>query len=376
MFVFFTLTCLNLSHAQTGTPTSPPNSAINQTLGSIQPTAPAPADPHAAIPNTPNPDQTLGTLKSSPGKYAEYQSICRTNDYDRIKYSPAELKKKRVDLLKQKIAASEKNSTKLSLRLVKEYVDQADMASAKTLIDLLKTKKLSPLDNGLLNAHLAIANNNLTLARNILTELLRDDANNSEVLLLLAEVYTNLANYYEAITIYEDLNKTLNNAYLVELCASTVLNSLNADGEKICLQAAKKFPENPTPHIYIGISYREREEHTKAIAAFKKALEIKPTEMAATCLAESYSIKEDQKNSVEQFKVALGINPNSLRALIGMAWSEIKLKNYPEALAAFKKACLVNGKYEIELRKAFKNLSADKITAAPLFIKAAESCNH
>lgn len=367
LLLLFSFFCLNLSQAQTdphsgaATPGGLP-STLSQILPSI-----APISQPVSLDASGKPIVTSG-------KYEEYQSICRVNEYDIVKYYSDDLKKRRIELLKQKISSNDENTIKLKLRLLKEYIDQDDKASAKSLINDLKKEKMSTYDNNILNALIDFSAKNHSSARMILNKLLSEDQNNIEALRFLAEIYVNIGNYYEASTIYEDLNKLTNNAYLIQLCESMVLNSANADAEKICQQATNKFPDSPFPLIYEGISHREREEHKKALSVFQKSIKIKPTEMGHVCLAEAHYMKGDFSAAVEQFKAASKINSKSVRAILGLAWTELKLKNNADALSSFKKACLINSKYESEVRKAAKNLAEDKISDAKLFIQAAERC--
>lgn len=365
IFVFF---CLNLSHAQTSPqfPAIPINPNIQ---GDTLPTTsanPATAQPVSL-------DSTGKPIKVA-GKYAEYQSMCRENEYDTTAYFSDELKKRRADLLKEKTAAAGEYSMKLKLRLLKEYIDQDEPKSAKALADSLKKQKLSSFENVILNALIAISVENYNYSVSILLRQLSEDNKNSEVLLLLAEVYKKLENYYEASTIYEDLNKTTGNSYLPQLCEAMVLNSVNAEAEKVCQLAIDKFPENPFPMIFKGISLREREDAKMALSSFKKSINIKPTEMGYLCLAEAFFMKDDLTSAIEQFKNASNISPNSVRAILGLAWALLKQKHYAESLQSFKKACALNGKYETEIRKAAKILLEDKISAAKLFVSAAEAC--
>ena len=354
--LLITFFCLNLSQAQTD-PHS--EAAAPGPLSQVLPSV-------SGIP-TAQPVSLDGSSKpAASGKYEEYQSICRLNEYDIIKYYPDDLKKRRVDLLKEKISTKSENTIKLKLRLLKEHIDQDDNTSARPLIDAL--------DNNILNALIVFSEKNYSSSRTILNKLLNENQNNIEVLRFLAEVYMKVGNYYEASTIYEDLNKLTSNSYLIQLCEHMVLNSANADAEDVCQLAANKFPDNPFPLIYAGVSYREREEHKKAMIAFRKAIKIKPTEMGYVCLAETHYMKGDFSTAIEQFKKASIINSASVRAILGLAWTQLKLKNNTDALDAFKKACYINGKYESEIRKAAKALTADKISDAKLFIQATEAC--
>ena len=190
----------------------------------------------------------------------------------------------------------------------------------------------------------------------------------------MAEAYAADNNFYEAGTIYEDLNKQHNGKYLVEQCEAMVSNSLNADGEKICVEAAAKFPENPFPFLYTGVTHRERENLATATSFFKKSMKIKPTEMGATCLAETFFIQKKFVEAADAFSQSLAVNPSSARATLGMAWSYLKSKNYDASLDAFRKACHLSTRYQSEIRKAFKFLSEEKIVSARKFLELAESC--
>lgn len=362
--LLITFFCLNLSQAQTDPHADHPMpNPLSQVLPTI---SGAPTTQPASLDNSGRPITS--------GKYEEYQSICRLNEYDTVKYYPNDLKKRRVDFLKEKISLKSENTIKLKLRLLKEYIDQDNRVSAKSLIDAFKNEKIPSFDSAILNALIVFSEKNYSSAITLLNKLLNENQKNVEVLHFLAEVYIKIENYYEASMIYEDLNKLTNNAYLIQLCENMILNSANADAEKICQQAANKFPDSPFPLVYEGISYREREEHKKAMLAFKKSISIKPTEMGHVCLAEGHYMKNDYAAAIEEFKKASTINSASIRAILGLAWTQLKLKNNTDALEAFKKACYINGKYESEIRKAAKALTVDKISDAKLFIQAAGTC--
>ncbi len=366
LFVFFRLI---LSHAQTNAtggsqfPAVPLNPGV---LGQTTPTIQS----NAAFGISR--DSTNANLNG--GKYQEYQSLCRLNEYDIVKFYNTEIKQKRIELLKEKIAGAGEDTTKLKFRLIKEYIDQDQPSAIKPIADTLKKQKLSDYENNFLNGLIFTAEKNYSAAISALNRALSENKSNVEALQLLGEIYMLVGNYYEAGTIYEDLNKISENAYLVQLCETTVLNSLNAEAEKICSQASTKFPDNPFPVIYKGISHREREEAKRALFAFQKAVGLKPTEMGYVCLAEAYFMKGSLTEAAENFKNGVDMVSRSVRAILGLAWTQLKLKNYSESVAAFKKACKINVKYEADLRKAVKVLVDEKSREIKLFTEAADSC--
>lgn len=358
--------CLNLSHGQNGAqfPAVPINpNVLNSTLPTVQ-----------ATPGSLASRDGTTTKNDSGGKYKEYQSLCRLNEYDTIKYYLPETKKRRVELLKEKIAGAGDDTVKLKFRLIKEYIDQDESALVKPVVESLKKEKLSVYDTAFLNSLVFLSERNYAAAIGLLNQMLIEDKKNIEVLQFLAEVYMLVENYYEAGTIYEDLNQITKNAYLVQLCETSVLNSLNAEAEKICTDASNKFPENPFPVIYKGISHREREESKRAIFAFQKSIGLKPTEMGYVCLAEAFFMKGSLDDAAENFQNGLNVVSKSIRAMLGLAWTQLKLRNYAGSIAAFKKACLVNSKYEAEIRKALRQLADEKSPQVKQFMSAAESC--
>ena len=212
-------------------------------------------------------------------------------------------------------------------------------------------------------------------ARESFMKVLETDPKNEFILTNLAEVFVKEFNFFEASAIYEDLNKYKKNNYLPELCETMVLNSLNADGEKICLQAARKFPDNPYPLIYAGITHRERETMPQASNFFKRSLNIRATEMGYACLAELSLLADKPEQAIEYFKLGLQQSPLSPRALLGLAWTEIKNRDFNGALETFKKACKVSPSYEVEVRKAYKKLSTEKVAGAEKFMQLAQNCS-
>lgn len=395
--------CLNLSQAQT-------EESVLKGIN-ILPPAPAPAPAPAAAPR-PAPTTTPGALGSSgagfgagngtnpqsglpdaavtgdsiltpnvsPGKFAEYQSICRTREYDKLKFQARDTYVAKTEELQQKAKALLEQKSGFDLtegfRLLLDLFSQDDLETFKQLHLHMKKQKLSQMDNETLNGLNGLAIKNLRLARESFLKALQTDDKNEFVLLALAEVYIKELNFYEAGAIYEDLNKIKKNAYLAELCETMVLNSLNADGEKTCLQAARKFPDNPYPLIFAGITHREREDMSKALSMFKRSLNIRPTEMGYACLAELSLIEDRSAEAIQYFKLGLERSPFSPRALLGLAWTEIKNRDYNAALETFKKACKTgNSSYETELRKAYKKLNDEKVAGAERFMQLAQNCN-
>lgn len=349
--------CLNLSHAQTPPPPaapgappaagSTPEGAANSLLGSV--------------------------TKVAPGKYEEYQSICRTNDYDTVSYLSAEIKKKRLDIIQKKFS-DPKDIIKLKIRLLKEYVEQKNKTEITNTYNDLKALKISDAENSFIDAMYFYNQKNYKKAKKNMLDLVAESPKNFEYQKFLAEVYKVEKIYYEATTIYEDLIKDSAEKPYALLCETLALNSIHVEADKICRKAFSENPKDPYPYLFLGVSKRENEEPKEALLLFKKSLDIKKTEMGYTCLAELYFIQNNLSESTKTFLKSVELAPYSVRAILGLAWSQLKEKNIPDALASFKKACQLDKKLQAESRKAFKYLLNYKSKDAIKFLDLAQQC--
>lgn len=393
LFIFISF-CLSLSHAQA------PESIL-QGVNILPPKpAPAAAPKPATTPSTGNTGAGFSTTSGSanplipdaavtsdsilapaisPGKFEEYQSICRTREFDKLKYQSKDSFKAKVT--ENKVRAqnyiAQKSNVNLTdgYQILQDLLAYDDLASFKDVIAFIRKQKLTQADTDTVTAFNGLSVKNMRTARESFMKVLETDPKNEFILTNLAEVFVKEFNFFEASAIYEDLNKYKKNNYLPELCETMVLNSLNADGEKICLQAARKFPDNPYPLIYAGITHRERETMPQASNFFKRSLNIRATEMGYACLAELSLLADKPEQAIEYFKLGLQQSPLSPRALLGLAWTEIKNRDFNGALETFKKACKVSPSYEVEVRKAYKKLSTEKVAGAEKFMQLAQNCS-
>ncbi|MBC7743419.1 MAG: tetratricopeptide repeat protein [Bdellovibrionaceae bacterium] len=330
--------------------------------------------PPVTTPTPTNTGDTLESPKAAPGKYEEYQSICRTNEYDHIFYFSEDLKNKRIKLLRDKISSG-KDVSKIKIRLLKEYVDQRKTPAFNELYSEVKNMKLTPYENSLVDAYDAYQQKKLKVARDILVKLIAPNIKNIESAKFLAEIYKEQGNFFEAAQIYYDLNKQQSGGFYDFLCEALILDSHHADGEKACQKAIKETPHNPYSVVFLGISYREKDMRVEAIEQFTNSLKVKETEMGLTCLAELYFIDNKFAAAVKYFEKSLALTPQSARALIGLGWAQLKDKNTKDALLTFKKVCHADRKNEVEIRKAYKYLMAQNSPEAKKFIDLIQTCN-
>lgn len=381
LLLIISLTCLNLSHAQDGVaPTIAPLPPIPQDLQNVTnsitplPSAPGSSPGSGAVPGTDPGTTTPKPAEPAPGKFAEFQSICRENSFDQVKDLPAELKQKRIDLLQKKMTSAPNEEIRYSLRLMRELIEQDEPMKAKEIADRLKEKKLDDFDAEYASAMSEYALKNLNSANKTLVKLAMEQPKNVELLTLLANVFRDLGNYYEASTIYEDLNKFTNNRYLVQLCELAVIDAFTAEAEGVCQKARTKFPNDPMPLVYLGVTYRERGNLKQAQKHFEDSLNIKKTEMAYSCLGEVMDMRKSTEKAAWFYRRAITLRPTSTRAHLGLAWLQIKEKEYARAHETFKEACKLDDKVSNEVRRAFKELSDKSIKEIRLFSELAESC--
>lgn len=316
----------------------------------------------------------LGGLKPSAGKYEEYQSICRDNDFDQVFYYDEALKKKRIALLESK-AQEPKAPSYVKFRLLKELFDQKKTKEFEKYYTDLKSEKLLDSDRKILEAYQLTAKGDYKKAEQMLVSLLSQETKNTEAMKQLAWIYKIDQNYFEASTLYDDLAKLTHQKYDEQLCQIFALDAQHAEAEQACQAARLEDKDNPYPLIFLGVSFREKLNHERALQLFQDSLKIKETEMAYSCLGEIFFIKNKYELSESYFKKGLQVNSLSHRALIGLGWTQIKNKKIEQALLTFKKACSLQPKAKSELKKVYKYLLDEKNNLSADFIKAAESCS-
>ena len=352
--------CLNLGNAQISVPAG----------SSTPPTAPtAVASPSAAaIPGV------LASINASPGKYDEYQSVCRFNEYDLPQFQDPQEQQKKLDELNDRIKSTLVN-TRLKIRLLKEYIDQNKYSEAEKYFQKLKEEKISDVDGKMADALFAVTRKDFKRAESLLAAVVLEEPKNKDALEYIAEIYKMDGNYFESASAYYDLAKLTKENYDLQLCEILTLDSQHSEADKVCKKAAQKYTNNPYPLIYLGVSQREKLNYGDAIQRLKDSLWRKQTEMGFTCLAEIFFIKENYANAVELFKRASKISPNSARAVHGLAWAQFKEKKLTESLETFKLACKKDRRVKAEIRKAFKILTDQKSNIAKQFADLAQNCS-
>lgn len=359
------LFCLNLSQAQTSVNGQTATTPLTTGAKSVIPVP-------AAV--TAKPGETPEKVDANAGKYEEFQSICRKNEYENAYYLSDEIKDKRIKLLQDKIASGN-DVNRMTIRLLKEYIDQKKVKLANDTYAVVKKLALTDADNNLVDGYIAFMQRKLKQSEVLIEKVVKLEPKNVEVAKFLAEVFSEQNNYFEAAQIFQDLNKQFGKGYYASLCEALILDSHHADGEKACSKALLEDSANPYPSIFLGISSREKENPDLAIMYFTDSLKAKKTEMGYTCLGEILSMENRFEAAIQNYQKSLEIAPKSTRALSGLAWAELKNKNMDKALLDFKKLCQTDRKLVYEMRKAYQALNAQNSVYAKKFAEEIQNCN-
>jgi len=326
--------------------------------------------PNPSVPTTPS--VTAPEAGINAPKYSEFQSACRTHDYDQVQYLPDSLKEKRIQFLQDKIK-KESESAKLKIRLLKEYVDQKKLKEAEQLLKEIRPLKISKSDSQYAEALYDFGKGDKKVPRDLLNKILENDPNNVDALKLLAEVYKADNNYFEYTSIYYDLSKITKENYDEQLCEALTLDAHYADAEKFCTRGASE-KKNPLFSIYLGIAARETQNFKEAQRQFTNSINIKETEMGYLCSGELYALQRKNTEAIDAFKKAIELSGQSTRAQLALAWVYFDDKNRTQALEAFKKACSTNKKVATEMRKAVKFLIDEKSDMVKAYVSQSEAC--
>ncbi len=290
------------------------------------------------------------------GKYTEYLSYCRSNNYDPgFEYSRYLSNDPVVNDIKSMIDA-------------KKYYD----AEKYVLANQTKLGDQNYYQSIILVYGLK---RNFVEAFKWIDRVNEERKNDFSIKRLSALVYELQNNFMEAKMMTHDLYKaTKNTVALEDLCRLNVLDSQHRDAEISCETAHRKLPNNFIVPIWLGISYREREMHKEAKAEFENSLIIQPSEFALTCLAEVEYLRKNKPAAIEFFNKALTHNPKSVRAQLGIAKLYFEQSNYEKALEHFVLSCNLGVKDRVDFRKAYKDLTIQKNPLAERYISAIQNC--
>lgn len=302
---------------------------------------------------------TTGTQQlpaTKAGKYSEYQSYCRSNNYDPgYEYSRYLSDDAVVKVIKKMIDEKKYYDAEKYILAHRQTLGEQNYYQSIILVYGLKR--------------------NFTEAFSWIDRIAVEHKNDFSLKRLAAVVYELQNNFMEAKIMIQDLYKsTKNTAVLEDLCRLNALDSQHRDAEISCDTARKKLPSNFLVPIWLGISYREREMFKEAKEEFENSLQIKTSEFALTCLAEIESLRKNKSEALNYFNKAVAFNPKSMRAQIGTAKLYFEQNKFEKALEHFILSCNVGSKDRTDFRKAYKELTIQKNPIAEKYITAIQNC--
>ena len=342
------------------TPTAPtiqiPPSA-NPTVNSLPVPQNITPNPGGAPGAVTGPTPTASTPKSvTEGKYAEYQSYCRSNTYD--------IENEFTQFL----------NSDTPLNPIKEQIERRQYYEAEKIA---RSSRLKIGEVNFLHSMILInaLKRNFKEAFNLIDTTGDELKNDLRIKRLTAVVYELQNNFLEAKLLLQDMYKsTKNSELLVDICRLNAVDSQHRDAEISCESAKRKLPDNFLPSMWLGISYRERLMFKEAKAEFENSLRIRKSEFGLTCMAEIESLTKNKGKSLEYFNKVIEFNPQSSRAHTGLATLYFELRNYDKALEHFKAMCHLGIKDKIQFRKAQKELTMQKSPLAEKYFQEIQKC--
>lgn len=348
--------------ASAGSSSAP--AALNSITNSVQPAVPG-ANP------TGNPAVPAASA-SAPGKYAEFQSICRTKDYETPAYYSEELKNLRLSMIKAKMK-DKPQLISLHLRLLQELIDQRKIDQVQQTLQEIKAKNISQSERNMAEASMAILKGDKKSARDLLNKVLAENPKNIDALKMLADVFAKDSNYYETTAIYLDLAKITGRDYNEELCESYTLDTHYSDAEGYCFRGITKN-KSAYASIFLGVGAREQQKMKVAKKYFSDSLKMKDTEMGYVCLGEIQVSEKLFSTAISTFKLGVVKFPKSDRAHVALAWALFTDKQRMQALEQFQKACSLNRRVVVEVRKTLKILIDEKSSDVSKYSLLLQSC--
>lgn len=110
--------------------------------------------------------------------------------------------------------------------------------------------------------------------------------------------------------------------------------------EALLLRAQSIEPESVQVHTALGRHFMGQQQLDKALAAFKRAIEIDGAAVGPRLgLADLYSLRADNPQmAMEAYRDVLKINPNHFGASMGLAMAMVASQQFADALAQLQKA--------------------------------------
>jgi tetratricopeptide (TPR) repeat protein len=194
----------------------------------------------------------------------------------------------------------------------------------------------------------------------------------------LAEIYEKSSNNYELRLLYQDLISKIGEKepYITKLCVLTTDDGLYDLSKNYCQKGIKINPKQPLNFLYLAQTFLQTEKQQQGMSLLKKVSQKFPSSFEVQFF---YAQKlQDSKNFIESnksFRTAAKLNPKSYQAWLGLAFTDLELQQYDQAVLAFKSACDADKAALSELRRGISLLrSSQALKPADKLDQISEKC--
>ncbi len=228
--------------------------------------------------------------------------------------------------------------------------------NAQTVLDSLEKLKKDPLSTeerlAQARANIYSDKKNLPKADTILKNMVKEDANNVNLILLLGELKSEEKKYSKAIEFFEKAKKVspdiaapfigIGNAYI------GLKNYKKATS--VLTEASLRWPENPMPLIGLGKAYMAMENFPEAQLVYNKAYQIFPDNFEINLALLSIYARAYSSRAARHLKKCLAIAPNDPRVAYWQAiYMEID-ENLVKAMTNYSWLAYLNSEIGIRAR--------------------------
>ena len=160
----------------------------------------------------------------------------------------------------------------------------------------------------------------------------------------LARAYLNTGDTRRAINMLESALEENKEQYQTEATeALLILAYLRASEYEKAIDLAQELlvqlPENPLPHIAIGMAYEGKKDYTNARRSYNKLLSFKPDDIQALLGHARLDMNEgNSAGARERYQAVLAIQPDHLNALVSLAYLMDREGDSEEAITLLEKA--------------------------------------
>lgn len=170
-------------------------------------------------------------------------------------------------------------------------------------------------------------------------------------------------NRADARSIYEDLVKTfgLKLEYQVQICDLSVKEGHHKMATQACQKVLKLNPSNAVALIGLGQILKDQMEFEKSDKYFNKIKnDFLESEQVQFYVGEYFQERGQWPKALESYQRAAELKPKELRYLIAAGRGACELQNLSECFNYFEKACQLDEKAKMELRRSFPLVRAAK----------------